>query len=154
MSSKHKKKHKKAPLKKKTFNWKKLTNRSLITFSFIAVISIPLYFFSNQSKIEHDLSVVGNGRIATVVQIHDPNCQLCNQLKRNVASVQKEFRDKIQFRIANIKTVKGKRFADKYNVPHVTLLFFDKKGNRTNTMQGVSSSKDIHQSLTALSRLR
>lgn len=154
MSSKHKKKHKKTPQKKKTFNWDKFTKRALIALSFIAVISIPLYFFSNQSKIEHDLSVVGDGRFATVVQIHDNNCQLCSQLKRNVAAVQGDFKDKIQFKLANVNTVKGKRFADKYNVPHVTLLFFDKKGNLTNTMQGVRSEKDIEQSLAALSKLR
>jgi hypothetical protein len=154
MSSKHKKTHKKAPQKKKTLNWEKLTKRAFIALSFIAVISIPLYFFSNQSKIEHDLSVVGDGRFATVVQIHDNNCQLCSQLKRNVAAVQGDFKDKIQFRLANVNTVKGKRFADKYSASHVTLLFFDKKGIRTNTMQGVRSVKDIEQSLVALSKLR
>lgn len=154
MVSKHKKQRRTTPLKKKTFNWKKLTRRSLILLSFAAVLAIPLYFFSHQSKIEHDLASIGNGRIASVVQIYDSNCRLCSQLKRNVLAVHADFKDKVQFKIANIGTTKGRRFANRYNVPHVTLLFFDKKGNRTNTMQGVSSSENIEQALTALSRLR
>lgn len=137
-------------LKKKAFNWKKLTKRASILLCFIAIIAIPLYFSSNQSRIEHDLSVIGNGRTPTVVQIHDPNCQLCNQLKRNVAAVKGEFKDKIEFKTANIKTNKGGRFAQRYGVPHVTLLFFDRKGKRVNTLQGVSSEKDIQQALTSL----
>jgi hypothetical protein len=153
MVSKHKK-QRRMPLKKKTFNWKKLTRRSLILLCFAAVLAIPLYFFSHQSKIEHDLASIGDGRIATVVQIYDFNCQLCSQLERNVLAVHADFKDKVQFKLANINTTKGRRFANKHNVPHVTLLFFDKKGNRTNTMQGVSSPENIEQALTALSRLR
>ncbi len=155
MGSKRKRKNKNHTLKnssvkKKTFNWKKLAKRASIFLCLVALISIPLYFSSNQSRIEHDLSVIGNGRTPTVVQIHDPNCQLCNQLKRNVAAVKGEFKGKIEFKIANIKTNKGGRFAQRYNVPHVTLLFFDRKGNRVNTLQGVSSQKDIQQALSSL----
>jgi thioredoxin-related protein len=154
MATKHKKHYRAPPLKKRTFNWKKLTRRSLILLSFAAMLAIPLYFFYHQSKIEHDLASIGNGHIASIVQIYDSNCQLCSQLKRNVLSVHSDFKDKVQFKIANIGTTKGRRFANKYNAPHVTLLFFDKKGDRINTIQGVSSSEKIEQALTALSRLR
>lgn len=150
MGNKRKRKNKNNSVKKKGFNWKRLAKRVSILICLAAVLAIPLYFSSNQSRIEHDLSVIGNGRTATVVQIHDPNCQLCNQLKRNVAAVKGEFKDKIEFKTANIKTNKGGRFAQRYNVPHVTLLFFDKKGNRVNTMQGVSSQEDIQRALSSL----
>lgn len=152
MSSKSKKKPKKTSLKTKTFNWVRLVKRTLISFSFIAVIAIPFYFYSLKSTEEHDLSTLGNGRIATVVQIHDPSCALCNQLKRNVAAVKGDFTDKIQFKTANIKTNKGKYFANKYNAAKITLLFFDKKGKLTNTLQGVSSKKELKESFSTLSR--
>jgi len=155
MSNKRKRKNKhhtpkSNSVKKKAFNWNRLAKRASILLCFVAIIAVPLYFSSKQSRVEHDLSVIGNGRTPTVVQIHDPNCQLCNQLKRNVAAVKGEFKDKVEFKTANIKTNKGGRFAQRYSAPHVTLLFFDKKGNRVNTLQGVSSEKDIQQALASL----
>ncbi|MEH6457507.1 MAG: thioredoxin domain-containing protein, partial [Cocleimonas sp.] len=120
---------------------------------FFSVIAVPVYAYMQNSKVEHDLSVIGNGT-ATVVQVHDPGCRLCNRLKSNLGEVKGEFKDKIQFKTANILKPKGRVFASKHNVPHVTLLFFDKKGQRVNTMEGVSSSDDIKSSLQRLSKRR
>lgn len=137
----------------KTFNYSKAFKRLFITLCFFSIIAVPVYAYMQNSKVEHDLSVVGNGT-ATVVQIHDPGCRLCNQLKSNLGDVKGEFKEKIQFKTANILKQKGKKFASKYNVPNVTLLFFDKQGKRVNTMQGVSSSADIQSSLQSLAKLR
>ncbi|MGS2717796.1 thioredoxin family protein [Eionea flava] len=105
------------------------------------------------NKVQYDLSVVGNGT-PTVVQVHDQNCRLCRQLKSNLDSVKTGFKDKIQFKTANILSKKGANFAQQYQVPHVTLLFFDKQGRRTNTLQGVSSKEDIRVALEQLERQR
>ncbi len=155
MSKKNKVKHSKSKktVKQKTFNWNKFVKRFFISLSFIGVISIPIIVYGYKAKIEHDLSVIGNGT-ATVVQIHDPNCQLCQQLKNNVDSVKGEFKENIQFKTANIKSAKGKAFAGKHNVPHVTLLFFDPRGNKVNTLQGVTPKKDIQKALASLNRQR
>ena len=135
------------------FNFSKVFKRVFITLCFFSVVAVPVYAYMQNSKIEHDLSVVGNGK-PTVVQIHDPGCRLCDQLKSNLGKVKGEFKGKIQFKTANIIKRNGKIFASKHNVPHVTLLFFDKKGNRVNTMQGVSSSDDIKYNLEKLSKRR
>jgi len=157
MSNKGKKSNKnnsKAKAKVSTsFNYSKIFKRFFVTLSLLAVIAIPFVAYTQKSEIEHDLSVLGNGT-PTVVQIHDPSCQLCQRLKNNLGKVMAEFEDKIQFKTANIAKQKGKRFASKYNVPHVTLLFFDKKGKRVNTMQGVSTSEDIKTNLQSLAKLR
>ena len=137
----------------KTYNYSKTLKRIFITLCFLSIIVVPVYAYIQNSKVEYDLSVVGNGK-PTVVQIHDPGCRLCNQLKSNLSEVKDEFKEKIQFKTANIVKREGRRFASKYNVPHVTLLFFDKKGQRVNTIQGVSSSVDIKSSLQNLSNLR
>lgn len=137
----------------KPFNYKKTFTRLFTALCFLAVIAVPVYAYMQNSKVEHDLSVVGNGT-ATVVQIHDPGCRLCNQLKSNLGDVKDEYTDKVQFKTANILKQKGKNFAAKYQVPHVTLLFFDKKGTRVDTLQGVSSSADIKSSLDRLVRRR
>lgn len=135
--------------KVKTFNWAHFAKKAAITLSVIGVIFASFYTYSHKLKVEHDLSVVGNG-LPTVVQIHDPGCQLCNQLKKNLGKVKADFKDDIQFKTANIKTNKGRAFADKYRVPHVTLLFFDGRGNRVNVIQGVTPSEEIRQALDAL----
>jgi len=137
----------------KTFNWARFTKKAAITLSVVGVIFASFYAYSMQIKVEHDLSVVGNGT-PTLVQIHDPGCQFCNQLKKNVDKVKRDFKDDIQFKTANIKTNKGRIFADKYRVPHVTLLFFDGRGNRVNEIQGVTPPEDIQEALRVLARSR
>ncbi|MGH1438515.1 MAG: thioredoxin family protein [Cellvibrionaceae bacterium] len=139
--------------KVKSFDTIKFFKRFLITLCFVGVIAVPVIAYVQQSEAEHDLSVLGNGT-PTVVQIHDPNCQMCQQLKRNLGKVKGDFKDNIQFKTANIKTQKGSRFANRYNVPHVTLLFFDKSGKRVNTIQGVTPSNEIKSALQTLSTSR
>lgn len=148
---KHKSSVKSKPAK--TFNYLKSLKQSFITLCFLSVIAVPVYAYMQNSKVEHDLSVVGNGT-ATVVQIHDPGCRLCNRLKSNLAEVKGEFKEKIQFKTANILKQEGKSFAKKYNVPHVTLLFFNKQGKRVDTLQGVSSVDEIKSSLERLAQRR
>ena len=133
----------------KTVNWARLAKKAAIAFAVIGIIFTSFYAYSNKIKIEHDLSVVGNGS-PTVVQIHDPGCQYCNQLKKNLGKVKGDFKETVQFKTANIKTKKGRAFADRYRVPHVTLLFFDGRGNQVNMIQGVTPSEDIRVALDAL----
>lgn len=72
----------------------------------------------------HDLSVVGN--------------------------VKGDLKETVQFKTANIKTNKGRTFADRYRVPHVTLLLFDGCGTRVNIIHGVTPSQDIRVVLGVL----
>jgi hypothetical protein len=154
MGNKKKNNQKKISQKKKSFKWEKPAKRSMITLCFIAIISIPLYFLSKQNEIEHDLSVIGNGRVATVVQTYDYNCQDCTQLKRNISAVKKNFENDMEFKLVNLNTDKGSKFADEYNVSYATMLLFDKKGKLISATQGVSNQNEIKESLTAFSLLK
>ena len=133
----------------KAFNWLRLLKKTGITFAVVGVIFLSFYSYSQKLKNEHDLSVVGNG-VPTVVQIHDPNCQLCNQLKANLKQVKSDYKGEIQFKSANINTQKGRVFANKHRVARVTLLFFDSRGNQVNVIQGVTPTEDIRLALNAL----
>lgn len=90
-----------------------------------------------QTQIErHDLSVIGNG-IATVVQIHDPQCPTCRALQKETLGAARSFEDDVlQVRVANIRTAEGRAMADRYGVPHVTLLLFDGAGEMQNILRG------------------
>ncbi len=145
------KRNPKAPPKSKPINWKKWFMKSAIFSVFAVFIIVSFSIYSHIQKKHYDLSVIGNGT-PTVVQIHDPNCQLCRQLKSNLDSVKGNFTDQVQFKIANIGAAKGKAFASKHNVPHVTLLFFNEKGRRVNMLQGVTPKSEIKTALSQLVR--
>ncbi len=85
---------------------------------------------------EHDLTRIGNGT-PSVVQIHDPNCQVCAALQKEARAAMKDFEEgELQFLVANIKDARGRKLAADNNVPHITLLFFDGKGRRHEIMRG------------------
>lgn len=102
------------------------------------------------TSLEHDLSRVDNG-IASVVQIHDPQCQLCLTLQ---AETRRALRglddDKLDYVIADIRTEKGQRFANRYGVQHVTLLLFDKKGKLQQVINGQRPSAELRQAFMQL----
>ena len=85
---------------------------------------------------ELDLSKVGQG-LPAIVQIHDPNCGLCQTLQRQARRALRQH-DEAGFRylVANINTTEGSNFAGRYGVPHVTLLFFDAEGEMVDTLRG------------------
>ena len=137
------------PTKTKPINWLRWAKRGLITLVLASITTFSVAAYMDKLAFEQDLSVIGNGK-AAVVQIHDPGCQLCQQLKRNLNRVKGDFEDSVQFKIANIKNKKGNEFASKHRVGHVTLLFFDKRGRRTNIINGVTPPAEIRQALEQL----
>ncbi|MEM6460324.1 MAG: hypothetical protein AAF724_00245 [Pseudomonadota bacterium] len=111
----------------------------------VAVVGVGLFFAQTvrSSMHEHDLSRVGNG-IPTVVQVHDPQCSLCLSLQRETRQALKQLDgNEIDYVVANIRSADGKRFADQYRVPHVTLLLFDENGTHRGTMRGQRQSEEL-----------
>ncbi|WP_108879558.1 hypothetical protein [Anderseniella sp. Alg231-50] len=99
---------------------------------------------------EHDLSRVGNGT-ASVVQIHDPQCQLCLALQKETRQALDALDgDRPDYVIADIRTDKGLRFANKHGVKHVTLLLFDKTGNLRQVINGQRGSNQLRQAFQRL----
>ena len=140
----------KSPRKKK-MNWRRFIERSLFATAFLAMVGVAMAAYHSNKQIEYDLSVIGNGT-PTVVQIHDPSCQLCRRLNSNLNSVKGDFKPDIQFKTANLASEQGRRFAQQHKVEHVTLMFFNKRGQRVNTIQGVTPADDIRVALNTFSR--
>lgn len=102
------------------------------------------------SRLEHDLSELGNGT-PMVVQIHDPNCSLCLALQKEVRQALKTIDDgALNYRIANIRTQEGRRFASRYGVPHVTLLLFDGRGDLKQTLRGPRQDEELETTFNVL----
>ena len=92
---------------------------------------------------EADLTKIGKGK-PSIVQIHDPNCTLCQTLQRQTRKALKSFDDEaVTFLVADINTAKGSAFAARYGVPHVTLLLFDASGEMTQVVRGPSDTDSI-----------
>lgn len=103
------------------------------------------YFYSayQQDLKERDLTRIGFGK-PTIVQIHDPNCQQCATLQKETRAALSNFDDEsVKFLVANIRTQKGLEFAQKHNVPHVSLLLFNKRGQLQNVLQGVRREEEL-----------
>jgi hypothetical protein len=89
---------------------------------------------------EHDLSKIGNGRPA-IVQIHDPQCPVCLALQRETRDALSAFnQDDFEYLVANIRSKEGSEFANKYFVPHVTVLLFDGQGKLSKILNGPNKS--------------
>lgn len=99
---------------------------------------------------EQDLSKIGNGTPA-IVQIHDPGCALCLALQRETRQSLKTFdRDALTYLVANIKTPKGRDFANRYGVPHVTLILFDGQGEVHDILNGSYQSDTLTRAFGTL----
>ena len=104
-----------------------------------------LHAYDKNQRMLHDLSVIGSGD-AVVVQIHDPSCPTCRRLKSAVSTAVKS-RPGILFRLADITTTEGKAIQEKYQVPHVTLLFFNGAGRHIHTTRGLLTAEQVRNNI-------
>ena len=101
---------------------------------------------------EHDLTRIGKGK-PKVVQIHDPQCPLCATLQREArAAVEDMDTDALCFLVANIRTPKGRDFANAHGVGHVTLLLLDGDGQVVEVMEGVRRKEELKRRFEVLAR--
>ncbi len=92
---------------------------------------------------ESRLQDIGTGT-ATVLQIHDPQCQLCLQLQRETRKAVNNFlKEDVQFRVANIRTEEGSAAAARYGVPHITLVLLDQAGAVAHVVRGVTPADEL-----------
>ncbi len=135
-------------------SWLKKINKVLLLMGLSAGAVFGAVQYKQHFDKQHDLSVIGNG-IPTVVQVHDPGCRLCQQLRSNLFAATSALDDEaLQVRIADIGSTAGANFAFTHQVPHVTLLFFDARGKVVENLQGVKSEDEIERSVKSLLALR
>jgi len=103
-------------------------------------------------KAEHDLSRLGQG-VPVVVQVHDPQCPVCNALQDETRAALGDFGDgEVLYLIANIRTPEGSNFAARHGVPHVTLLLFDGAGRLRETLSGPQEADTLRPAFARLAR--
>ena len=128
--------------------WREIRQFTLWFVLLAGVVGSGLAAFKYSYDVSHDLSVIGKG-VPTVVQIHDPHCSLCNQLRRNADAAADRFGDRLLYRIADISTPQGRRLQQRHEVPHVTLLLFDGDGELRKVLRGVQDSDYLERAFEA-----
>ena len=86
---------------------------------------------------EADLTKIGQGT-PTIVQIHDPNCRLCQALQRETRAALADCDEPYTYLVANITTPDGAAFQRRMGQPHVTLALLDGDGTPLHFINGVT----------------
>ena len=128
--------------------WREIRQFTIVFALLATVVGSGLAAFKYSYDASHDLAVIGKG-VPAIVQIHDPNCPLCNQLRRNASTAADRFGDRLLYRIADIKTPQGRQLQLRHDVPHVTLLLFDGKGELRRVLTGVKDDDVLYRAFEA-----
>lgn len=132
----------KLPTKQK----RRLFIKSVVGLGVMGAGAGALSAYDSNKKALHDLTVIGAGK-PVVVQIHDTSCPICRRLKsRTVNVLDKQTR--IEYRIADIVTAKGRALQEKYGVQKTTLLLFDAEGKLVDTVFGLQTIEQLERLFT------
>lgn len=134
-----------------------LTRRSVIDrlqkFGIAAVVigagGLLLTRTVNATMHEHDLGRIGQG-VPMVVQVHDPHCNSCVLLQKQVRKAMRGFDEgELQYVIADLAKPEGRDIALQNSVGKTTLLLFDAGGTRRAILSGVRDSGTLERSFRA-----
>ena len=128
--------------------------RSLVKLGIATVFAVPAYAaisaYSRNLEMQRDLSVIGQG-IPTLIQVHDESCPDCRKLLSSVNAVLDEF-PKIQFKIADLKSTKGIKFATHHQASKVTLMYFDSRGKKIDVVSGLQTKDEVRSFIKRVNR--
>lgn len=105
-----------------------------------------------ETMAEEDLSQIGNG-VPTIVQVHDPTCPTCRALMKEARAAMKGFgEDELQYVVASLANQDGQALAARHGVGKVTLLVFDRRGNRQEILSGPNTRERLERIFAAYAR--
>ncbi|MCE9682770.1 thioredoxin family protein [Halomonas alkalisoli] len=140
--------HARAP---RRFSPRRLVRGVLIALAILAVPVTWLILEERQARALADLSVVGNGE-PVAVQVFDQGCPDCRRLRDNAEQALANIERPPAWRMVNINSSQGRRFAGEQMVDHVTIVLFDGRGERTDVIRGVASVSELETAFSDLGR--
>jgi hypothetical protein len=132
-----------------------VTRRATLTWLRNGAIALPVVgvagYFTTQSVrasiCEIDLTKIGDG-LPAVVQVHDPQCNLCVTLQRQTRRALRAYADDSHhFLVANMVTTQGQFFARRHGVGNVTLVLLDGAGQQTGIIRGPISNDALQAAI-------
>jgi hypothetical protein len=127
----------------------KISRRVLFALPVVAAVGYFSVAAVQAKNHEGDLTRISEGK-PSIVQIHDPQCSLCQTLQRQTRKAMKSFeQDTFTYLVANVRTRDGRAFSAKYGVPHVTILLFDPQGKMVQIVRGPSDTESLRTIFSA-----
>ena len=127
---------------KSAFSFKR---RSLFNLGLATILVVPAYAaisaYSKNQELQRDLSVIGQG-IPTLIQVHDESCPKCRKLLSSTKAVIDEFPE-LEFKIADLKSKNGTKFALAHQASKVTLMYFDSRGKKIDVVSGLQTKDEV-----------
>ncbi len=134
---------------KESRRYRKKMMRTVVVIGIAVILlggaTLGLTAYNRSQEDLYDLSVVGAG-VPVVVQVHDPTCPFCVELRGNVESIMDEYEDtELRIRFAELQSDEGALFARRYGAGRVTLLFFNDQGELRAQQAGVQSVNQLRR---------
>ena len=121
--------------------------RLLLRGGLVLAAAVPAALLIHRHDVQarelHDLGAIGGGQ-PVVVQVHDPSCPSCRELKRNTEAALADF-PTVLYRIADLTESSGRAFGEEHGVGKVTLLLFDRRGRHVGTVRGVTGADALRE---------
>ncbi|TFH88496.1 hypothetical protein EQG41_01275 [Billgrantia azerbaijanica] len=121
----------------------------LITLAILAVPMAWLVVEERHARQLADLSVIGSGE-PVVVQVFDQRRRESRRLRDNAEQALANLDRPPAWRVVNINTTEGTRFANQHLVGPVTLVLFDAVGRRSRVIEGAASVDELEAAFRAL----
>ncbi|MFY0989510.1 hypothetical protein [Halomonas sp. C05BenzN] len=131
------------------FRPRRLVRGILIALALLAVPVAWLIVEERDARALADLSVIGSGE-PVAVQVFDRGCPDCRRLRDNAEQALANIEQPPAWRVVNINTTQGARFASEQLVDHVTIVLFDAQGQRTGVIRGITSVDELETAFTDL----
>lgn len=93
-----------------------------------------------------NLALVGQG-LPAVVQVYDDNSVRSHELMEAFNKVRGEYEGRVEFLVADLNLPAGRQFAQRYNVPGITVLFFSPNGTVVHTLSGLQEPAVLKNTL-------
>ncbi|WP_066449460.1 hypothetical protein [Halomonas chromatireducens] len=120
----------------------------------LAILAVPVTWLvleEREARALADLSVIGSGS-PVAVQVFDRGCPECRRLRDNAEQALSNTERPPAWRIVDINTTQGRRFAGEQLVDHVTIVLFNRHGERTEVIRGVASVEELETAFSDLGR--
>lgn len=134
---------------RRRFRPRRLVRGILIALAILAVPATWLILEERNVRTLADLSVIGSGE-PVAVQVFDQRRSASRRLRDNAERALANIEHPPAWRVVNINTTHGARFAGEHLVDHVSIVLFDERGQRIDVIRGVASVGDLETAFTDL----
>lgn len=131
----------------RSFRPRRLMHGMLIALAILAVPVTWIIMEVRSTQTLTNLDIIGSGE-PVAVQIHEPGHADSERLRRNIDAARQRMDAELAFRVVNINTSRGARFAYEYGVSPATVMLFDANGEISRVVESGEGVDDLETTFT------